>query len=361
MPQFLKKRQVWLAKLAFWRKRGVVEAAPQLEAEAEPKPTPRAVVDDAETAAESPVAKPGVLARLKNLFTFRRPKVEAVADTEVEAREPKQRIRAADAPEAPEIPEPQPNFFARLKQSLSFRRKAVKAEVESDVEDVVKVLPKNKTRASEKSDEPAAPENPAPKPGVFARLKQSLRLRRKPAETEADADDKTLVIEKAKVNSDAAAPEGEAEVPPPSRLKRLLVQLRSKRVWVPALSLAVVGLVSWVGVFMMHTTQDKAWLQAELKTAKKMLEQKQVAAVKAPAPPPPSVPAEQVPAKPEPKNDPAFEIIGHVPAPKAEGASGISASDCVVKDKKSVSENLRSCISSFNEAVASTSQKPKMP
>ncbi|MBT9613472.1 MAG: hypothetical protein IV108_09440, partial [Burkholderiales bacterium] len=207
-------------------------------------------------------------------------------------------------------------------------------------------------------DEPEEPEVPEPKPSFFARLRRWISFRRKPAETEieSEANDKTLIIEKTRGRSEPAAAEGEAEAPPPSRLKRLLIRLRSKWVWIPALSLAGVGLVSWVVVVMMHTTHEKERLQAELKAAKKMLEKKSVATVMVPAPPPLSAPAQ-----PEKKIDPAFQIVGHVPAPQPEEASGIDASDCVVKDRESVAENLKNCITSFNQAVASTPNKPKKP
>jgi len=110
-------------------------------------------------------------------------------------------------------------------------------------------------------------------------------------------------------------------------------------------------------VIMMHATQDKARLQAELIAAKKLLEQKQVVVVKAPAAPPPPA----APAKPEKQIDPAFNIVGHIPAPQSEEESGINASDCVVKDKQSVAENLKHCITSFNDAVAIAPNKPKKP
>ncbi len=305
MTQFLKKLKVWLAKLAFRRKRAA-DAAPRPEAE----PAPSAAVDVAE----------------------RKPKTTAT--------------------EEPEVPEPKPSILTRLKQGLTFRRKPVEAEAETDAEVVVERKPR--ARASEE------PEVPAPKPGFLTRLKQWLSFRRKPAETDAETDDKTLVIDKSKVRSETTAAEDEEAAPPPSRLKRLLIRLRNKWIWIPALSLAVVGLVSWVVVIMMHTTHEKERLQAELKAAKKMLEQKSVAAVKPPAPPPLSIPTEPVPVKPEKKIDPAFAIVGHVPAPQPE-ESGINTSDCVVKDKVSVAENLKNCITSFNDAVANSPNKPKKP
>ncbi|MBI5750809.1 MAG: hypothetical protein HZA59_01510 [Hydrogenophilales bacterium] len=342
MTQFLKKLRVWLAKLAFWRKRAA-DAAPPPEAE----PAPAAAVDSAEPAPEQPAAKPGWLARLKGLFTFRR-KVEAVADTaeEAEAEPVAEKKPRPKASEEAEVSEPKPGFFARLKQRLSFRRKPAETEAEPDAEAAAEKKPKSKD-----SEEAEVTE---PKPGFFARLKGWLSFRRKPAETEAD--DKTLVIDKAKTGSETTAAEGEEEAPQPGRLKRLMIRLRSKMVWIPALSLAVVGLVSWVVVVMLHATHEKERLQAELKAAKKMLEQKQVAAVVRPAPPPPQPAA---PAKPEKKIDPAFEIVGHIPAPQPEEESGINASDCVVKDKASVSENLKRCIEGFNSAAAGSANKSK--
>ena len=365
MTQFLKKLRGWLAKLAFWRKSAIDAALPsEAEPEADETP-PRATVDDVAPESETPVAKFGVLARLKSLFTFRRRKVEVVADAEVVAepdsvvaREPKQRNRASDASEEPEIPQPKLSFFARLRQSFMFRRKPVEAEAEPE-----NVLEKSPQKKSRLTDEPEEVEIPEPKPSFFALLKQWLSLRRKSAasEIEVDESDKTLVIDKAKLRSETTATADEAEAPQPSRLKLLLLRLRNKWVWIPTISLAAVGIISWVVVVMLHTTHEKERLQAELKAAKKMLEKKSVAAVAPPAPPPLAAPVILAPAKPEKKIDPAFQIIGHVPEPQAEETLGIDASDCVVKDKKSVAENLKSCITGFNQAIASAPEKTKKP
>lgn len=388
MTQFFKKLRAWLAKLAFWRKHAADTAPPT---EAEPEAT--AAIDVAEPASDQPVAKPGWLARLKGILTFRRRKLEtetAAAKNDAEAdaeRKPRSNIS-----EEAEVPEPMPGFLARLKRWLSFRRKPTATETGVDTEAVAERNPQSKV--AEELDAPAPkpsflarlkrwltfrnkptetevepdtettadrkprtqtaeePEVPEPKPSFLARLKGWLSFRRKPVEAEAEADDKTQVIEKSKVRSETTV-EDEADAPPPSRLKRFLIRLRSKWVWIPALSLAVMGLASWVIVIMMHATHEKERLQAELKSAKKMLEQKQVVVVKAPAPPPPPT----APAKPEKQIDPAFNIVGHTPAPQSEEASGIDASDCVVKDKQSVAENLKHCITSFNDAVASAPKK----
>ena len=240
-----------------------------------------------------------------------------------------------------------------------FRRKPVEAEAEPE-----NVLEKSPQKKSRLTDEPEEVEIPEPKPSFIARLKRRFRLRRQPvaSEIEADENDKTLVIDKPKLKSETSATEDAAEAQPPNRLKRLLFRLRNKWVWVPAFSLAAVGIISWVVVVMIHTTHEKERLQAELKAAKKMLEKKTVATIApiqvAPAKP---EPVKLESAKPEKKIDPAFQIIGHVPEPQAEEALGFDASDCVVKDKKSVAENLKTCITGFNQAIASAPEKTKKP
>lgn len=409
MTQFLHKIKAWLAKLAFWREPAAETTPPaeaEIEVEAVAEPKPSAAVDDAPSTVELPAGNRGWLARLKALFTrlkqwlsFRRKQVETEAEPDAEAiTEKKPRRKTAEELEEPIAPEPKLSFFTRLKQRLSFRRKAVETEAEPDAEAVPKKKPRGKT--TEESEEPAAPEPklsfftrlkqwltfrrkaveaeaepedeavakkktrsdesaeieaPAPKLGLLARLKQLLRFRRKAVATEDEADDKTQVIEKTKRGAETTDAEEAADAPPPSRLKRLLVRLRSKWVWIPAASLVVVGLISWVVVFMLHATHEKERLQTELKAAKKMLEQKQVAAKKPPvAPPKPAAPV-----APEKKMDPAFSIVGHVPAAQSEEDAGINASDCVITDKKSVSENLKNCIADFNSAVASTPKNVK--
>ena len=309
MTQLLKKLKQWLATLAVWRKRQADVALPS-----EAEPTQRVTVDDAELASDTPVTKLGVLARLRNLFTLHRNPVEAVADTEVDietdsgsAREATQRTRASDAPDEPEIRQPTLSVLARLKRSLSFRRKPTAIDIE------------------------------------------------------VGENDKTLVIDKSKARSETPTIENEAETPQPSRAKRLLLRLRNKWVWIPAISLASVGIASWVLVVMLHTTQEKERLQAELKAAKKMLEKKSVATVVPPAAQALPAAAKIEPPKPEKKVDPAFQIIGHVPEPQAPETSDIDASDCVVKDKKSVAENLKNCITGFNQALARAPEKTKKP
>ncbi|MBT9613471.1 MAG: hypothetical protein IV108_09435, partial [Burkholderiales bacterium] len=222
MTQFLKKLRAWLAKLAFWRKRPD-EAVPQSEAapEAEAELKPRAAADAAEPTPETPVAKLGVLARLKRIFTFRRREIEATADTveeskpaTAEAREPKKRIRATETPEpeVPEILETQPNLFTRLKQWLSFRSKAVETAAEPSPEDAVEKPPKKKTRTR---DEPEEPEVPEPKPSFFTRLKQWLSFRSKAVETEVEPDTEDVVEKPPKKKIRATDEPEEPEVPEP--------------------------------------------------------------------------------------------------------------------------------------------------
>lgn len=335
MTQFLLKLKLWLAKLAFWRKR-TVEADPKPELEA------TQAADVADPASEAPAAKPGWVTRLKEWLAFRRRKIKVVV-TEIEtgdAAPAKSQAPSEAAPE-PEDHAPKPSFLARLKQWLTFRRKPTVPEAETG------------------ADAPAAEAAhvPAPKPSFIARLKRMLSFRRKAVEVEveADSDDKTLVIEKAKAGAGSTTSDVAEAAPPPGKLKQFLIRLRNKWVWIPALSLAVVGSLSWVLLLMMQATHEKARLQTELNAAKKMLEQKQAAAVARPAPPPKPAP----PAKPEKKIDPAFDIVGHIPEPQFEAGAGINAEDCIVKDKASVAENLKHCITSFNEAVADATNKPQ--
>lgn len=359
MTQFLQKLRGWLSKLAFWRKpTPLATAHPEAEAEA----SAATVAEDVEPTTEAPAAKLGLLARLKSLFTFRRRQAAAVADSIEEdaviEQTPRKANHATDEPEEPETPAPKLSFFTQLKQWLRLapRPLATDAEADPDAENVAEQATSKENRATSEGEEADAEPT---KLGFFARVKQWLRFRRKPlaSDAEAEADDKTQVIDKAAARSEPSA-EGEEEAPPPSRVKQFLLRLCNKWVWIPAVSLAVVGLVSWVLVIVLHTTQEKERLQVELKAAKKMLEQKPVAAVAPPkpvaAPPPP-----EKPEKPEKKIDPAFQIVGHVPAAQPEEAAGIDAADCLVKDKESVSENLKNCIMSFNEAVASAPQKTK--
>ena len=328
---------------------------------------PRTAVDDAAPAAEAAVAKPRLMARLKSLFSRRRVEVGAVADAEVDAEpdhlmasKPKQKRRATDLAQQPEIREAPPSIFSRLSQYLRFRRKTVEALVELETNDIGEGPPQKKSRAR---DDPEAAETPEPKLAFFARLKRRFRFRRHSVanEIEANENDKTLVIEKTKLKSAATEAEEEVEAPAPNRLKRLLLRLRNKWVWIPAVSLATVGIISWGVVVMLHTTHEKERLQAELKATKKMLEKKTVATVSPiPAAPAKLDPATHEPGKPEKKVDPAFQIIGHAPVKKMDELS-IDASDCVVKDKKSVAENLKACITGFNQAMASAPEKTKNP
>lgn len=353
MTPILKILREWPAKLAFWRKRPA-DAAPESEAVSEPEAeSPRAeAIDVVEPASDQPAGKPGWLARLKGVLTFRRRKLEAVTaagdEVEINADPVADGKRRAKLSDEPEVPEPKPGFLARLKQWLTFRRKKISSGIETDVESI----PEPDTRNVTSEQEAFIPE---PKLGFLSRLKRMLSFRRKPAEMETEAVDKTQRIEKTETRSDTTG-ENQEEAPPPSRLKRLLLRLRRKWVWIPALSLTVVGIASWLGIIMMNTVHEKERLQAELKAAKKMLAKKAVTAVVAPAPPP--VPT---PAKPEKKTDPAFEIVGHIPVPQSEDNLEIGASDCIVKDKQSVSENLKHCITSFNEAIASVPATAKKP
>lgn len=364
---FLKIFREWLAKLAFWRKRPVATAEPStVEADARPC----APVDETKPSAEAPVTTTGLMARLK-LFFGRRHTSEAVADGEVEAGAAKIKRRSSDVADEPEIREPKASLFARLKQYLHLRRKPVETLAGLESNDVATNPRAEKSHATGDSE---VAETPEPKLSLFARLKNRFRLGRQPAasEIELNENDKTLVIDPAKLKSEATATTDESEASPPGRLKRLLLRLKKKWLWIPAISLAAVGIISWGVVVMLKTTQEKERLQTELTAAKKMLEKKIAATVT----PIQAMPAKSDPAKfdpgkfdpnkldpnkPEKKVDPAFQIIGHAPVLETTDALSIDAGDCVVKDKKSVAENLKNCITGFNQAMVSASKKTKNP
>lgn len=316
MKHFLTTLNAWLAKLAFWRKPAADNSAAQAES------APDTDAQDADTQDAPP----------------------ASAETAAE-----------DAPEALQAAAAKPNWLVRIKGLFNFRRRNIAAVADGETETGDEAVTQESHAAGAATDASDAEDSPSPKPTFIARLKQLLRFRRKPAASdETETDDKTQAVDSA-AEADSPAEEEEA---PPSRLKRILRRLRNKWVWIPATSVAVLGLVSWIVVAMLHATQEKARLQAELQTAKKMLEQKTVTAVAPPAPTPAPA-AASPPDKPESKVDPAFQIVGHVPAAKSEEAAGLDAGDCLVKDKASVSENLKNCITSFNQALASPTKKAK--
>ncbi len=215
---------------------------------------------------------------------------------------------------------------------------------------------------------PDTEESPAPTLSFAARLKRIFNFRRKPLEAEiiVSADDTPQVSEQTDANAEASATAGETDTPPPSAMQRISAQLRNKWVWIPGLSLALVGIVSWIVIVMLHSANEKAHLQAELAAAKKMLAEKQATIPPAPAPPHVAAPSkhESVPEpahgeKKEPKIDPAFNIVGQIPATQSENSPGVNTSDCLIKDKNSVSENLKHCINSFNQAVSGTPPRKK--
>ena len=270
-----------------------------------------------------------------------------------EAEDPADASGAESAPEAiaNEIAPAKPSWLIRFKQLFVVRRRQSAAQPEPSAAD--------KSR-DEAEDSPA----PLPKPSWFARLKQRFAWRRKPAEPETEPDDRTRIIEKPlleparQTRTSGAEPESaEEEAPPPrKRLKQFLLRLSNKWVWIPAASVALLALIAGVAVTMVQSAHEKDKLRAELKAAKQKLAQKTAApavAVKSPLPVQPAIAA-----PPEKKVDPAFDITGRT---DAETPPGIDASDCVVKDKASVAQNLKNCIEGFNSAMAASSKDAKKP
>lgn len=232
-----------------------------------------------------------------------------------------------------ETPVPRPGLLQRLK--ALFRRSHV-AIPESEAEAAPESAPEAIADAAPGDDE----STPLPRPGLLARFKILFRRKAAPAEGEDAAEQA----------SEAVPAEGEGEAPAP---RGLLHRLRSKWVWIPALTLLLLGVIGTVAAVLLRSAHETQRLQQELQAAKRKLQQQAAPAAVAVAPPAAPKPA----PPPEPKRDPAFDIVGVKPAPEAE--SGINAGDCVVSDREEVASNLKRCIDSFNAALSASNKKGK--
>lgn len=198
-------------------------------------------------------------------------------------------------------------------------------------------------------------ESPAAPTGWLLKLKSLVRFRRRSAPAdEPDGTDAHRKADQAKRSRDE--PEADADVenvpPRPGLLKRLIPVLARKRVWIPAVSFAVLGMAGGVAWLAIQSSHDKKQLEAELAAVKKKLAQIPKSAPVAVVPP-----VSAPPAPPTPTPDPAFEIVGHKPI--HESASGVDESDCVVADREQVAKNLKRCIEGFNAAVGLTPNEPR--
>jgi hypothetical protein len=226
-------------------------------------------------------------------------------------------------------------WFARIKHTLRgwLRLTPVQAEA---LEPVVAAEHSVAKRVEPEASEAIAS---APKPSVLARLKRLFH--RKPvlalAEEEADRPPARSHPTRAAATSNLEEPIAEAEVAPASRLQHLRGVLANKRVWIPAVSvalLAVFGTMTWL---LLQSGQEKQQLQLELQAANKKL--KPAASLKL---------AAKVPA-PQPTSHP----VSQMPSVATDGSpkSGANGGECLISNPKNIAENLKNCIDGFN-AVA---------
>ena len=173
---------------------------------------------------------------------------------------------------------------------------------------------------------------------MLARLKTTVRRQTKPAVLEADES-----IPSAGLNRDTTAfsedeSDSDEDTAQPGRIRRVLVTLSNKWVWIPGASAMLLVLIGAMALMLLQSAQEKQHLQAELLAMQKKLEQTGVAkdgTADAPAP----VPADA----------PAFSAVGSA---VADRRPGIDAGDCQVSDQTSVAQNLKNCIDSFNRSMA---------
>lgn len=237
---------------------------------------------------------------------------------------------------------PAAGWFARLKQALPWRRKSAPPPLEPDQTLVVERPSREQLEAAESDAEPA------PKLSWLARLKQKFRRQPK-LEALEESDEVSSMPSSARAQDE----EAEEEAPKPARFKRLLALLSKKWVWIPSVSVAVLGLMGGVAFMLLNAAQEKAKLQAELQQAQKKIAQqaavvKQVAAAK---------PAAAIETSPEQTARSAPVMIGTA---NADTKSGVAVGDCLVTSKESVATSLKGCIESFN-AKAGTRTAEKRP
>ena len=223
-----------------------------------------------------------------------------------------------------------PGWFARLKHTWQgwLRLTPVQAEA-------LEAAPAAAHSAA-KRVEPEASEAvaSAPKPSVLARLKRLFH--RKPVlALAAEASDNPTALPAAGVAAPSKldAPIDDVEAAPAGRLQRLRGVLVNKRVWIPAVSVALLAVIGSMGWLLLQSGQEKQQLQLELQAANKKL--KHVAPLKVAAKAPAPRPAIQTPS-------------GTTDGNPQSGANG---GECLISNPKNVAENLKNCIDGFN-AVA---------
>lgn len=139
----------------------------------------------------------------------------------------------------------------------------------------------------------------------------------------------------------------------------LMGLMGKKRVWIPGLSLALLGALGSLTFLLVQSSSEKARLQADLNAAKLALKQadKQLGVVV--IPPLLAVPAPPADGQPErapvPVPAPAEAAAPTTPAPihvaRASGTRAPVQMACDLSDKASVNLNLKQCIEAFNDAT----------
>ena len=246
---------------------------------------------------------------------------------------------ATSTPElSPELnPDPVPaakqNWFTRLKLRLPWRHPAVEDPVLDLDQKVVVARPSADQLAATESEAPS----PAPQLSFFARLKNKLSRTPKldqglSASKTADDSDRRENLPKIDQADSASALE---DTPKLGLVVRLRALLSRKWVWLSAAGAVLLVLMGTVVTLLLQAGQEKEKLQAELREAKKKIEQQAV--VKIQRATPIQAPLELGKLQREKKPE-----IGQTNPMNNSG-------DCMVSDKESVQRSLKDCIEAFNQ------------
>lgn len=335
------------ARLAFWRKAPVTP-----DGTADVQAGERAAERLGRAAAERPAAARASKEAGATELAAAHPKPSATQSDAVSGTDKPARARSSGVEEA--SPEPEPiaklSFFARFKQ-LWKRPPAVAPEEAETARLAIPAAAIPSPRLEVEVATAASAEE-----GRLARLLKRLRPRRALPEEDATAAEsrdkdaalpdltKTRALRRASLDDSGPVEDMDTEAEAgPRRFARWRTAFAQKKIWIPA---SVIMLAVLSASLTVSLRAHKKAPPAKTAKAKPAAPRPSVAAVALPAPVSVTPAPAAAPAKPV---DPAFEIVGHV---KAETDSGVDESDCVVKDKASVSANLKNCILRFNGAMS---------
>jgi hypothetical protein len=222
-------------------------------------------------------------------------------------------------------------WFARMKQGLRRQRSPVQDPDQSGA-----TAPPSRDDASATAD--AAP---TPQPAFLARLKSMLRRqpRLEQPEAVAVADDPkpgTEEIREAAASGDAE-PTGDEEAVHVSRFRRVLAMFSNKWVWIPGVSAVLLALIGTMLLMLQQSAQEKEALQAELLATRNKLEQ--------------TTGTKKAAASLSVAGQADATTFARAGSAAAETGPGVDAGDCLITDKASVTQNLKNCIDSFNNAT----------